>query len=129
MQTLAMLMLDGPGVPYLQLEISVYLPTAVVASSWFLIRWKRRLVIPALIIALLSAFVVLGQVLDSMARWAMLNDFGWSYVFAIYLSAAFPFLAIAVFYFDQKTRPNKASEPTAINPPPSATPPAPLAHF
>jgi hypothetical protein len=28
-----------------------------------------------------------------------------------------------------KKRPNKASEPTATNPPPSATPPAPLAHL
>jgi len=27
------------------------------------------------------------------------------------------------------TEPNKASEPTAINPPPSTTPPAPLAHL
>jgi hypothetical protein len=32
-------------------------------------------------------------------------------------------------FHDPKKRPNKASEPTAINPPPSAKPPAPLAHL
>jgi uncharacterized membrane protein len=122
MSTLAFLMrmTDGPGIPDRQLQLCIYLPIASIVISWCLIRRKKWLAIPALAIAAIIALIILRDVFDSMTRFAMFEDFGWSYVLAIVLSAVFPFVAVAIFYFQKRNRPNQSPEPT----PTTVTPPA-----
>jgi len=109
---LAYLMLDGPGLPQEQLRLCVFLPTFVTTLAWGLIKWKKWLAIPSLVFAVLGVFIVGADALHPSTRNSMIEDFGISYVFAILLSATFPFLAIAVFYFEAKKKPNQSLQPT-----------------
>jgi hypothetical protein len=111
MNALAYLMLDGPGVPQDQLKLCVFFPTVAIALAWVLIKWRKWLVIPALVVALLSALVVTAQAFHPITRKEMIDTFGISYVVAIFLSAGFPFLVIAVFYFEERSRANQLPEP------------------
>jgi hypothetical protein len=110
---LAYLILDGPGIPQDQLRVCVFVPTLVITVTWIMIKWKKWLVLPALVIALLGSFIVSMEMLHPITRRSMIEDFGTSYVAAIVLSAAIPFFAIAVFYLKNKKGPNQALETTA----------------
>lgn len=104
---LAYLMNDGPGISQDQLRLCVFIPSVVIALSWVLIRLKKLLVVPALIVAVLGALIVCMEALHPLTRGSMVEEFGTSYVVAIFLSAAFPFLAIVVFYLEAKRMTNQ----------------------
>lgn len=123
MHIIAMQTMDGPGFPYLQLQHSIYFPTATILISWLLIRWKRWLVIPAVMIAVILGDNVLSGVTHPITRGAMVEEFGWSYVFAIIISAAVPFFVIALLFLNEKRRSNRGAEPVPVNSPPAARPP------
>jgi len=131
MSLLAYLMLDGPGTPHDQLKLSVFLPSAAIAIAWVLIKRKKSFVTPAVIVAALSGLVVVSEALHPSQRISMIEEFGTSYVFAIALSACFPFLVIAAFYREEGSRanqsiqPNAGSRPSSDDNPESETPSAP----
>ena len=104
---LAYLMLDGPGIPQDQLRLCVFVPTAITALAWGMIRWKKWLAAPALLIAVLGAFFVSADALHSSTRVSMIEDFGVSYVVAIALAAGSPLFAIGALYLEAKKRANQ----------------------
>lgn len=108
----AYLMLDGPGEPHVQLMLCVFLPVFAVLASWALLKLDKRLVWASVILAVLSATIVLSDVSHGLTRFAMIEEFGGWDVLAIFLAALFPFVAIAHFHATGQMKvPNQAPEP------------------
>ena len=108
----AYLIFDGPGDPAVQLQKCVFVSFAAVSTIWML-RRKKQFVVLGSFGALLSAVVIAAEVLHPLTRLSMVEDFGMSYVIAIFVSAAFPFVTIAAIHLSQK---GEANQPVQTRP-------------
>jgi hypothetical protein len=99
MNVLAYLVNDGPGFPWLQLQLCVYFPAGASLVGVLLLWRSRKLFIPALLVAVAAAAVVVADVSHPLTRDAMLEDFGASYVAAIVIAALIPFCLITWAFF------------------------------
>ena len=108
MTTLAYLMMDGSVHPKYVLIVCVYCPSIAISLSWLLMRIKRWLVVPALFAALLSALFVFANSDLPRAHQITVEDYGLTYVVAIYTAAALPLVATIAFYLEARFRNSNA---------------------
>jgi hypothetical protein len=107
----------GPPSPDLQIQLCVYAPALTIVLSWLLIRWKRKLVWGAVVLAIADALVVLlsfEEYLDSIMWLYPVKP--WSLIAAPWIATAMPCLVIWKIWKE----PNQRPESNAGMPPPSS---------
>jgi hypothetical protein len=120
MNTTLAFLLDGPApleywktqVQLLerQLFLSVCIPAIATFISWLLIRWRRKAVGVALLLAVVAAVAVIVPA-QELKDWGYPEPGFWPSKVMPWLAATVPFLAIVGIYFQKK--PNQTPEPTA----------------
>ena len=107
------IMLDGdPGPHYPASLLMLFLPAIVIFIAWLLLRWRKKSVTIAIVLALIAALIVCAPLVDDLMRESDIY-LEWPNLILMVFSAGIPFLAIAFFYFAKKKAPNQAPEPTA----------------
>ncbi len=119
MPTFAFLMLDGSMPPQLVLVTCAFGPAIAILLSWLLLRISRKLLVPAVFIALLSGLSIIASAEFPRSHEVTLDDFGITYVIAIYTAATFPLLATLAFYIDARVRNRNGKTTTESNTTPS----------
>ena len=106
-------MLDGSMPPQLVLVSCAFCPAIAILLSWLLLRISRKLLVPAVFVAFIAGLFIIASADFPRAHEVTIEDFGLTYVIAVYTAATFPFLAILGFYIDAKIR---SREVKATNP-------------
>ncbi|MEO5960339.1 MAG: hypothetical protein ABIZ49_14570 [Opitutaceae bacterium] len=71
----------------------------MILLSWALIRRNKELVGVALVVAVVSAFLVLTRLAYGILTWSYDEFYRLSDLALVFFAAGFPFLSIAFFYF------------------------------
>jgi hypothetical protein len=102
--------------------LCAFLPSLVILFSWMLIRWEKRFVVVALLVAGIAAWLILSRMNENLRRWevrraarpdTIVVDASFEETAASWFAAEFPFAMIALFYFTVR-RPNKSLQPTPM---------------
>jgi hypothetical protein len=104
---------DDTPLEWRQLPPSVYYPAIAIVISWVLIRRNPKWVFTALAFTLVLDFFVVVDLFPTSGLLEILRRiYDNPFDRAVWFSALFPYVMIALFYFEAKKKPNQPPEPT-----------------